>query len=110
MPLWRIYSHSDTFTDEQKAGLSQAITKLYTDGAGLPAFYVVVAFVPVINNTFFIGGQAKQNFVRITIEHIARTLPDPDTEEGAKVRRRVMDRWHAVSSTLSHLQLASLAQ
>ena len=99
MPLWRIYANSNTFTDEQKAGLSEAITELYTaGGAGLPAFYVVVAFVPVQDEAIFVGGKAKQNFVRITVEHIARTLPGPETEEGRQRRRGMMDRWHAVSS------------
>jgi len=48
MPLWRIYCNPATFTKEQKQGIANAITKLYTDPpVGLPAFYVNVLFIPL---------------------------------------------------------------
>ncbi|KAF2098750.1 hypothetical protein NA57DRAFT_75988 [Rhizodiscina lignyota] len=84
MPLWRIYSNSKIFTDEQKAGISEAITKLYSF---LPAFYVNVIFIPLGDKDVFIGGKPTTNFVRITVEQIARTMAPSDTEEG-KTRRR----------------------
>src|ERR1700742_4920546 len=98
MPLWRIYCHPDTFTDQQKAGLSESITKFYAPSpdVGLPPFYVVVAFVPLGDNQMFVGGKVNRNMVRITVEHIARQSPSPDTEEGLRRRVRMMDRMHTV--------------
>jgi hypothetical protein len=98
MPLWRIYSHEDTFNEEQKVGLSKSITSFYSPGpdVGMPEFYVNVVFVPLPNNHIFIGGKPNNNFVRITVEHIARRQPDPDTEGALAIRRRMMDRLHTV--------------
>jgi hypothetical protein len=48
MPLWRIFSHPDTFSYEQKKGIADAVTKLYTsEPVNLPAFYVNVLFIPL---------------------------------------------------------------
>ena len=92
MPLWRIYAHPATFTKEQKAGLAAAITKLYADPpVSLPAFYVNVLFIPLQEDEIWIGGKTRKNFVRITIEQIARTMPSIDTEEGRAYRKGWMD-------------------
>jgi phenylpyruvate tautomerase PptA (4-oxalocrotonate tautomerase family) len=74
MPLWRIFAHPSTFTTDQKRGLSQAITKAYVEGAGLPAFYVNVIFIPLEEDEVWIGGEPRKNFVRIVVEQIARTM------------------------------------
>lgn len=87
MPLWVIYHPPSTFKDENiKCALSKAITELYSI---LPAFYVNVLFQPIEPSSFYIGGVARpsphvsanepgsdssQPFIRITIQHIARTL------------------------------------
>lgn len=41
MPLWRIFSHPDTFTFSQREALAKDVTALYVS-MGLPAFYVNV--------------------------------------------------------------------
>lgn len=92
MPLWRVYAHPATFTKEQKAGLAAAITKLYVDPpVSLPAFYVNVLFIPLQEDEIWIGGETRKNFVRITVEQIARTMPSPDTEQGRAYRTGWMD-------------------
>ena len=92
MPLWRIYAHPTTFTKEQKAGLAAAITKLYADPpVSLPAFYVNVLFIRLQEDEIWIGGKTRKDFVRITIEQIARTMPSTDTEEGRAYRKGWMD-------------------
>ena len=73
MPLWKIYHPVGAFSAEQKKGLSEAITALYA--RGLPKFYVGVVFQEVAADSFFIGGESVDNFVRIWIDHIARTMP-----------------------------------
>lgn len=100
MPFWRIYSNANTFSDEQKAGLSEAITKLYSNRPdGLPAFYVVTVFTPLGDGDIFVGGKKHKDFVRITVEQIARAMPSPETEEGRIRRRGWMERINEVSST-----------
>jgi hypothetical protein len=96
MPLWRIYSHSSTFSTAQREGLAKSITSLYVN-VGLPAFYVNVLFIDTNDNSAFVSGKATNNFVRITVEQIARAMPDPGTPEGAAFRKRWMDIINEVS-------------
>lgn len=78
MPLWEIYHSPNAFTSAQKSALVASITKLYTD-IGLPAFYVGVVFLPLTAENFYISAKPVTNFVRISIEHIARQLPNPES-------------------------------
>ncbi|HVJ51517.1 MAG TPA: tautomerase family protein [Aliidongia sp.] len=71
MPLWKIYHPEGTYTPEDKREFSKKITDAYSI---LPRFYVGVIFQPVPRDSFFIGGEPRDNFVRICIEHIARQL------------------------------------
>lgn len=97
MPLWRIYAHPDTFTYDQRKGIAQAVTKQYSI---LPAFYVNVIFVDVKEEGLWIGGETKKNFVRLTVEQIARQMPNPDTEAGRKQRTAWMDKINEVRNEL----------
>jgi hypothetical protein len=42
MPLWPIFSHSDTFSLEQRAALARDVTALYSF---LPVLYLNVIFI-----------------------------------------------------------------
>lgn len=95
MPLWRIFSNPSTFTPPQREGLAKAITGLYTN-VGLPAFYVVVVFINLDEDSSFIGGERNPNFVRIVVEQIARAMPDAGTEIGKVHRKAWMDGINAV--------------
>ncbi|KAH7696573.1 hypothetical protein AAVH_36354 [Aphelenchoides avenae] len=81
MPLHRIYHANGAFTDDQKQDLATAITDVYVS-RGLPAFYVVVLFVPLEKDSFFIGGKGTDKFVRITVQHLARHFDSK--EQGRK--------------------------
>jgi len=85
MPLWRIFSNPATFTPAQKAALVSTVSSLYTNG-GLPAFYVVVLFIDVERDSFFVSGKPQDKFVRIAIEHIAYHQPkvEDDGENGGE--------------------------
>ena len=74
MPLWKIYHPVGAFTPDDKRQLSERITALYS--RRLPKFYVGVVFQEVAADSFYVGGLPAGNFVRIWIDHIARTLPD----------------------------------
>jgi hypothetical protein len=41
----------------------------------MPKFYVGVVFQEVGEDSFFIGGEPHPRFVRIWVDHIARTSP-----------------------------------
>ncbi|MFN3522297.1 MAG: tautomerase family protein [Phenylobacterium sp.] len=80
MPLWKIYHPPGAFSREDKAGLSAAITRLYSR---LPKFYVGVVFHAVEPDDFWVGAEPRDNFVRIWVDHIARTLPTPEARARA---------------------------
>uniref|UniRef100_A0A914E810 Tautomerase cis-CaaD-like domain-containing protein n=1 Tax=Acrobeloides nanus TaxID=290746 RepID=A0A914E810_9BILA len=74
MPLHRIFYPPGTFSEQDKEALAANITKLYVS-RGLPAFYVVVLFLPVEEQNYFVGGKKTSKFVRIIVQHIARQFP-----------------------------------
>ena len=71
MPLWRIYHAPGAFSVGDKQELAARITQAYDF---LPRFYVNVLFRELDPDSFYIGGKATGNFVRICIEHIARSF------------------------------------
>ena len=75
MPLHRIYHPPSAFSAADKAGLAEAITNLYTS-VGLPAFYVVVLYIPIENDSFYVGGKTTDKFIRVVSQHLARQIPD----------------------------------
>ena len=77
MPLWKIYHAPEAFSVEDKRALAGEITKLYSF---LPRFYVNVLFRELDRDSFLIGGEPTGNFVRIGIEHIARTFPSDEAK------------------------------
>ncbi|KAF2026308.1 hypothetical protein EK21DRAFT_92544 [Setomelanomma holmii] len=96
MPLWNIYHPPTTFTNtESKRGLAQAITDIYT-ASPLPAFYVNIIFQPIETESFYIGAiprpsehvaanepgpDSARPFIRITVQNIARTLPNEESRD-----------------------------
>lgn len=81
MPLWLVYHPVGTFSDDaSKQALSEDITKIYTN-VGLPAFYVIVNFITLPGTSTYIGGRpntGEHPFIRISVDHIAVTLPNED--------------------------------
>lgn len=73
MPLHRIYVPPKLYSAEEKSAIGDAITKVYST---LPAFYVVVLFISVDKEDFYVGGKRSDNFIRISVEHIARQFPE----------------------------------
>ena len=79
MPLWNIYHPVGAYNDEDKQAIASAIVPLYPI---LPKFYVGVVFHETLKGSFYIGGKPVDNFVRISVDHIARQFPNDE------VRRR----------------------
>ena len=74
MPLWKIYHTVDAYSAVDKQAFAQAITAVY--GRVMPKFYVGVVFQEVAADSFYIGGEPHDRFVRIWVDHIAREFPD----------------------------------
>lgn len=72
MPLWQIFHSPDAFTAEEKQAIARQITDVYA--TILPRFYVNVFFQPLPKSSFFIGGEPVDDFVRVTVDHIARSF------------------------------------
>jgi phenylpyruvate tautomerase PptA (4-oxalocrotonate tautomerase family) len=72
MPLHRIFHTPGTFSEKDKQELAKRITDLYM-GFGLPAFYVVITFIPLEPNDFYVGGKPNVGgkFVRIAVDHVS---------------------------------------
>ncbi|GAB5585596.1 hypothetical protein Unana1_00496 [Umbelopsis nana] len=49
------------------------VTKVYRN-VGHPAFYFIVLFLEVPFDSFLIGGEPNDKFVRVVSQHIARTM------------------------------------
>lgn len=79
MPLWNLYCSEGAYSREDKCAFAQAITDIYA-AIGMPRFYVAVVFHEVPKDSLFIGGTPRENFVRISIDHIARSAA-PEVRE-----------------------------
>ena len=66
MPLHRIYVPPKLYSAEEKSAIGDAITKVYSM---LPAF-------SVDKEDFYVGGKRSDNFIRISVQHIARQFPE----------------------------------
>ncbi|MFC0283094.1 tautomerase family protein [Camelimonas abortus] len=73
MPLWTIYCPRDAFTAEERADIARRITDVYAPF--MPRFYVGVAFQLAGPDELFVGGAPARRFVRIAVDHVARSLP-----------------------------------
>ena len=72
MPLWKIYHPVGAYSAEDKQAISKSLTDVYA--RAMPRFYVGVIFQEVAADDFYIGGEPRSNFVRIWVDHIARTF------------------------------------
>lgn len=71
MPLWKIYHPEGAYSPEDKQAIAERITGIYRM---LPKFYVGVVFQEVPRTAFFVGGEPADDFVRIWVDHIARSF------------------------------------
>lgn len=85
MPLHRVFHPPSAFSVEDKKGLSERVTEMYTE-AGLPAFYVVVVFIPVPEDSFFVGGEPTSKVIRIVTSHLARHSQTPEDKVNVVAR------------------------
>jgi phenylpyruvate tautomerase PptA (4-oxalocrotonate tautomerase family) len=78
MPLWKIYHPVGKFSPDDKQAIAERITSIYRI---LPKFYVGVVFQEVPKDSFYVGGEPADDFVRVWVDHIARTFSDEELKE-----------------------------
>lgn len=83
MPMHRIYTTPGLYLPKEKQELAKAITKIYTSN-GLPAFYVLVLFIDLPTDSFYVGGEqtSARGVARFNVQHLARQFPDKKTKLG----------------------------
>ena len=81
MPMWQIFAPEGAYDTADRKALSEAITDVYADLAGLPRFYVVVVFEERPAGSIWVGGEPADNFVRVVVDHIARQLDTPELRD-----------------------------
>ncbi|MDV7089952.1 tautomerase family protein [Rhodococcus opacus] len=81
MPLWQLFTPENAYTSEEKADMARKIVDLYSSdfsqenfGFVLPKFYTSVIFHEIKAESFFVGGEPRDQFVQIEVVHIARTV------------------------------------
>jgi phenylpyruvate tautomerase PptA (4-oxalocrotonate tautomerase family) len=94
MPLWKIYHPVGAFTPEDKKAMAEALTGVY--GRVMPKFYVGVVFQEIAADSFYIGGEPTDGFVRIWVDHIARTFQSEERRVGFfKLINKLLAPWIA---------------
>ena len=92
MPLWKVYHPEGAFSSDEKKSMAGAIPDVY--GRVMPRFYVNVLFEAVPAGSLYIGGELHTNFVRITVEHIARAFTSDKAKAGfMKHMNKVLKPW-----------------
>ena len=74
MPLLHFYHSENVFSAQDKQEIASKITSLYE--RVLPRFYVNVLFHALKPENFYIGSLPVDDFVRVSIDHIARSFDD----------------------------------
>jgi AAHS family 4-hydroxybenzoate transporter-like MFS transporter len=86
-----LYHPEGVYTADDKQALADDISELYVRVGALPKFYVSVIFHELPSESFYIGGRAAGNFVRIWPGSSARSLrarPCPERSAGQGMRLR----------------------
>ncbi|KAJ6531397.1 putative oxalocrotonate tautomerase enzyme-domain-containing protein [Mycena vulgaris] len=86
MPLHRFFTPKGMYSPADKTAIAAAVTAVYKT---LPQFYVLVLFIELDPENFFVGGKSTDKFLRIAAEHYARNFSDD------KSKRDFMDRYEA---------------
>lgn len=89
MPLWKIDSPEGAYSPQDKRELADRITDEYAQ-FGLPRFYVNVLFTELAKESFLVGGVPADDFVRISVDEIARSVPDEAKAVWMKRLRKIV--------------------
>ncbi|KAK0207032.1 putative oxalocrotonate tautomerase [Desarmillaria ectypa] len=87
MPLHRFYIPVGFYSKEDKAAIVKAVHQCYSK---LPKFYIVVIFIEVDNENFYVGGEVTDNFVRIVVHHMAAHFSDERKKEFNEIYNKAL--------------------
>ncbi|KAJ3873814.1 putative oxalocrotonate tautomerase [Lentinula edodes] len=73
MPFHRFYCSPNLYTTEEKRAIAQAVTKFYSF---LPPFLVIVNFIDVEKDNFYVSGEPNDKYLRINVTQSANPVPD----------------------------------
>ncbi|PJG82308.1 hypothetical protein CVP04_09920 [Caviibacterium pharyngocola] len=97
--MWKIYHPKNAFGEQDKREIANKITAVYA--IFLPYFYVNVFFGPIDAEDCYIGGKPNGDFVRVTINHIAKSIKDPEEKKlFLNACNRILDPYVAFCSTI----------
>jgi len=68
------------YSAQDKKEIAEQVTAMYSR-IPIPKFYVVMIFEEVAADSVYVGGVSHSKFVRLKLEHMARTLPGPVVRE-----------------------------
>lgn len=74
MPLWHVHHSTGVLAKADRKAIAEAVTELYA--RVLPRFYVGVLFNEVDPDDLYIGGEEASDFLRVSVDHIARQFSD----------------------------------
>lgn len=77
MPLWKVSHPVGAYTAQDKQEFAENVTHIY-EAVPLPKFYVVFMFDEIAEEDLIVGGEPRNNFVRIVVDQMARTMPGSD--------------------------------
>ncbi|MDM0091669.1 MULTISPECIES: tautomerase family protein [unclassified Variovorax] len=71
MPLWNIYHPVGAYTAEDKQEMA---TRIKDAHSAIPKFYVGVLFQEIPKDSFYMGAEQRDNFVRLRVDIFARHI------------------------------------
>ncbi|KAJ3715414.1 putative oxalocrotonate tautomerase enzyme-domain-containing protein [Lentinula raphanica] len=89
MPFHRFYCTANLYTKAEKQAIARSITDLYAK-VPVPRFYVVINFIEVGEDDYYVSGEPAGRFVRIHVQHLARNL------QTFEEKREFMERYEKV--------------
>ncbi|UJR12911.1 hypothetical protein I4U23_017085 [Adineta vaga] len=85
------------------ADLHQQIEQLYKQQFHkIIAFYVIVLFIPVESDLFFVGGKSTDKFIRIIVQHLAKQFPNDKRKKSFSAKYE-----NAISSFIKDKEVSS---
>jgi len=73
MPLWKVHYPVGAYSAQDKRNSPKCHRDVFKDSD--PKFYVVMILRKSPQSSFYVGGASHRKFVRLKLEHMARTCP-----------------------------------
>ncbi|KAK0491534.1 putative oxalocrotonate tautomerase [Armillaria novae-zelandiae] len=105
MPLHRFYTPIGFYSKEDKAAVVKAVQQNYPL---VPKFYVVVIFIEVDKENFYVGAEATDNFVRVVVHHMAAHFSDEYKKEFMEKYEKALEPFVKARGADWEIQIAEM--